>query len=62
MREDLYAMTRDVCLSEDGIILDLFVRRAILGLLDRQVQIDDERLAKRLWILLMLALWDRYKL
>lgn len=55
----LFPMVRDVCLSPGGIVCDLFDRAAIERLIDRRDgrNLDDERWAKRLWLLLMLGLW-----
>ena len=58
MRRDLRDMTRDVCMRERGIVLELFDRKRVASLIDRKVRLDEERWAKRVWFLLMLALWD----
>lgn len=54
----LRTMIGDLCLREGGIVLELFDRDGIAALVDGRGEMDDERRAKRLWILLMLALWD----
>jgi asparagine synthase (glutamine-hydrolysing) len=56
----LLPMIREVCLSKDGIVCDLFERSAIERLIERrnEERLDNERWAKRLWLLLMLGLWD----
>ena len=59
VRRDLFAMISDLCLSPNGIVREIFEKRQIEGLLLRRDGLDEERWAKRLWILLMLALWDR---
>jgi asparagine synthase (glutamine-hydrolysing) len=55
----LLPMIREVCLSSDGIVCNLLERSAVERLIDRRTEeaLDDERWAKRLWLLLMLALW-----
>ena len=58
MREDLYDMARDLCMRENGIVLELFDRKRLASLLERETPLEEERWAKRLWLLLMLALWD----
>lgn len=55
---DLFPMISDVCLSRRGLIAEMFDRSQIERLLYRKSGLDDERWAKRLWILLMLAQWD----
>ena len=57
----LRPMIADLCLSRDGVMGDLFDRGQVEALLTRRppFRLDDERWAKRLWTLLMLALWDR---
>jgi len=59
MKHDLHAMAHDICASRDSILFDLFDRREVLAVLNRQVLMDDERWAKRMWTLLMLAYWGR---
>ena len=60
MTHDLYAMVRDICGSEGSLLFDLFDRSEIMAILDRRVPIDDERWAKRMWVLFMLASWGVY--
>lgn len=57
MTNDLKAMVRDVCTSESSILFDLFDRSEVLAIVDRQYPIEDERWAKRMWSLFMLASW-----
>lgn len=54
----LREMIGDLCLREGGIVRELFHRDQVKGLVDGSRLMDDERRAKRLWALLMLALWD----
>ena len=58
MREDLRDMVHDLCMREGGIVLELFDRKRLVSLLERETTLEEERWAKRLWLLLMLALWD----
>jgi asparagine synthase (glutamine-hydrolysing) len=58
MREDLNQMARDLCLREGGIVLELCDRKQVTRLIEGQTGLDEDRWAKRLWLLLMLALWD----
>lgn len=58
MRDDLYDMTFDACTKERGIVMDIFDRASIRTLLEKKTRIDDERWAKQLYALLMLALWE----
>lgn len=59
MTRDLRPMARDVCAAQDSILFDLFDRREVSAILDRRVPMDDERWAKRVWLLFMLASWGR---
>jgi len=60
MMDDLYSMVRDVCSSKDCILFDLFDRDEVINILDRKIPTDDDRWAKRIWPLFMLALWGQY--
>jgi hypothetical protein len=51
-------MTRDECLRQGGLVLDIFRRHELEAILDRSQPIEAERWAKRAWLLLMLALWE----
>ncbi|MBX7148134.1 asparagine synthase (glutamine-hydrolyzing) [bacterium] len=61
MKEDLYDMARDTCLSQNSILFDMFDRDQVSALVNRQTSLDDERWAKRLWTFFMLASWGKYK-
>jgi asparagine synthase (glutamine-hydrolysing) len=58
MRDELYELTRDVCLDPRGIVLGVCRRRAVEDVLERRTGIDEHRWAKQMWILLMLGLWQ----
>lgn len=58
VRGDLFPMIADICLSQSGIMAEMFDRRQLERLIFTKSGLDDERWAKRLWILLMLAQWD----
>lgn len=59
MKHDLRSMVHDVCTAEDCLLFDLLDRREVLAILERRVPMDDERWAKRIWMLFMLASWGR---
>ncbi|MCC7418394.1 MAG: asparagine synthase (glutamine-hydrolyzing) [Acidobacteria bacterium] len=60
MSGELRPMMADSCLDPSGIVAEVMDRTAVRDFVDRRWPIDDERWAKCAWILLMLALWDRY--
>lgn len=60
MKHDLYDMARDICVAEDSILFDLFDRTQVMAIVNRSLPLEDERWAKRLWILFMLASWGKY--
>jgi asparagine synthase (glutamine-hydrolysing) len=57
MKEDLRDMVYGICTRERSLLFDLFDRSIIMDLLDRRIVLDDERWAKRVWVLFMLANW-----
>jgi len=57
LRNDLFAMVCDTCLSSNGIVLRLFNRRSVEDLIYEKQNLDPDRWSKRVWILFMLALW-----
>ena len=57
MTVDLRDMVYDICTREQSLLFDFFERPAIMDLLNRRTATDDERWAKRVWILFMLANW-----
>jgi asparagine synthase (glutamine-hydrolysing) len=56
---DLFPMIHETCLDPGGLVLRLMDRGAVTDLIERRWPIDEERWSKRVWSLLMLALWDR---
>ena len=61
MNDYLFSMTRDLCKSSNGIISQLFDQKALDRLFEKPAWMDEERWAKRMWIIMMLALWDYQK-
>jgi asparagine synthase (glutamine-hydrolysing) len=58
LHKDLYSIVRETCLAANGIILELFDRNYVEKLLDKKLDLDPNRWAKRVWILFMLAMWE----
>lgn len=54
----LRQMIGDLCLSKNGIVQQIFDAEQIQSLVNGVGSMDAERRAKRLWKMLMLALWD----
>lgn len=59
LQEDLREMRDDLILAEDGIVNTLFSRPRVEEFL-RKPNADPGRWARVVWILLMLAAWERY--
>ena len=59
LREDLKEVVYDVCLSPNGIVLELFRNKYVEDLLSDRLALDPGRWANRVWLLLMLGLWDQ---
>lgn len=59
LRLDLAEMVRDVCLSSNGIISELFDRGYVEGLLFGKKNLDPDRWSKWVWTLFMLGMWER---
>jgi asparagine synthase (glutamine-hydrolysing) len=57
LRHDLSQMVSDVCLSSDGILLELFNKDYVEKLLFEKHHLDPDRWSRRVWTLFMLALW-----
>jgi asparagine synthase (glutamine-hydrolysing) len=57
MKHDLYSMVVDTCFSEKSLLFSIFEKQAVLNILNRHLPMDDERWAKRMWILFILAAW-----
>ncbi|MHA1344412.1 MAG: asparagine synthase-related protein, partial [Promethearchaeota archaeon] len=60
LRNDLKEMVWDTCLDPNGIIKELFNKEYVENLLNEKINIDPGRWSKRVWILFMLAMWDKY--
>ena len=58
MKDDLFEMTRDVCLDRNGVVSSIVPRAHLMALLETDAPVGQERRAKQLWTLLMLGLWD----
>ena len=58
MKDDLFEMTRDVCLDRNGVVSSIVPRTHLMTLLETDAPVGQERRAKQLWTLLMLGLWD----
>ena len=50
-------MVYDTCLRPNGILNDYFNMNEIIKIIDNDDNLEDERWAKRLWIIFMLSLW-----
>jgi asparagine synthase (glutamine-hydrolysing) len=61
MKGPFFGAAYDFCLDSRGIILKLFNKKQVEDLILRRIPIDNERWAKRMWILLVLALWDSFE-
>jgi len=59
LRKDLRAMRDDLLLSRSGLIADLCERSYVERLVNERTGLDPRRWGTRVWMLLMLALWDR---
>jgi asparagine synthase (glutamine-hydrolysing) len=59
LREDLFDMVRDVCLSPNGIVVGLLERKYVENLICGSHRLDPARWARRVWILFILGLWDQ---
>jgi len=60
LRNDLKEMVWDICLDPNGIIKELFNKGYVENLLNEKINIDPGRWSKRVWILFMLAMWNKY--
>ena len=57
LRRDLYGLVRDVCLARRGIVVELFDRSYLEDLLAERLPLDPDRWSRRVWMILILALW-----
>jgi asparagine synthase (glutamine-hydrolysing) len=58
LRKDLFHMVHDICLSPNGIVLDLFNRNYVESLLNEKTDLDPDRWSRRVWTLFMLGMWE----
>ena len=60
LREDLRAMRDDLLLSRSGLLADLCEPSYLHRLVRERTGLDPRRWSTRVWMLLMLAMWDRH--
>ncbi len=60
LRSDLRELSEDVILSRSGLLADLFNRTALETLLREDSGLGPARWSRRVWLLLMLGMWDRH--
>lgn len=59
LRVELRDMSRDVILSRNGLLAELFDRAAVERLLMGDGSLEPARWSRHVWLLLMLGMWDR---
>ncbi len=59
LRGELRGLSEDVILSRDGLVAEMFDRAALERLLREKSGLDPARWSRRVWLLLVLGLWDR---
>jgi len=60
LRGELRELSEDVILARDGLLVELFDRPALERLVREEDGLDPARWSRRVWLLLMLGMWDRY--
>jgi asparagine synthase (glutamine-hydrolysing) len=60
LKEDLRELCEDTLLSRHGLLATLFDRTGLEQLLRTPDTLDPARWARRVWLLLMLGMWDRH--
>ncbi|MFH0983849.1 MAG: asparagine synthase (glutamine-hydrolyzing) [Planctomycetota bacterium] len=60
LREDLRPLCDDVLLSRNGLLAELFERAHLERLIREEAGLDPRRWANRVWLLLMLGVWDAH--
>ena len=60
LREDLRVMRDDLLLSRSGLLADLCEPSYLHRLVHERTGLDPRRWSTRVWMLLMLAMWDRH--
>lgn len=58
IRGDLRELSRNVILARQGLLADLFDRQALERLVEQREPLEPARWSRRVWLLLMLGLWD----
>jgi hypothetical protein len=61
LRGDLRDLVHDYCLSSGGMIMGLFDRAYIAELLAEKLPLDADRWSRRVFTLLVLAMWEEGK-
>ena len=56
---ELRSLSEDVLMARDGLLTTMFDRAALERLLRGAHGLDPARWSRRVWLLLMLGLWDR---
>lgn len=59
LRGELRELCEDVILARDGLLADLFYRKALERLVRGHENLDPARWSRRVWLLLILGMWDR---
>ena len=59
LRTDLRELAADVILTRNGLLGQMFDRAALERLVREEDHLDPARWSRRVWLLLMLGLWDR---
>ncbi len=59
LRGDLRSLCEDVVLARDGVVVEMFDRAALEDILRKGHELDPARWSRRVWLLLMLGMWDR---
>jgi len=59
LQNDLRDLRDDLLLDPTGLIAERFSRTALADLVGRRTRLDEARWTRRVWTLMMLAMWDR---
>lgn len=60
LRNDLFEMVNEICLSRRGIVMQLFKKTYIEDLISGRLELDPGRWANRVWILFTLGMWEKF--
>jgi asparagine synthase (glutamine-hydrolysing) len=58
LRGELHDLCEDVILSRNGLLADLFDKAALQRLVRGEERLEPARWSRRVWLLLMLGMWD----